>query len=319
MKNMIGPDRTLVQMPSLTALKAFSAAAKYSSFTRAAEALCVSQAAISRQVRDLEENLNTQLFNRLGKALELTIDGEILYKTVEYAFNSISYTSNQIKSKNSKKNTNQLVICTTPSFSTLWMANNLPDFRSRHPDVDICLISIDDFNSIDESVYVDAFISPGMINNPDFNNIALFYDTIYPVCSPEYIEEHPGINTLSDLCSHPLIHLNSIYRVHAMEEFDWSSWFKYFDVNFLQNDLGRANDLTSNSYQFVIQMALDSHGIALGWKHLTENLESRGKLIRPLNNEIIFPERKHYLSYSSKSLPSQALKKFEDWVLDKFY
>jgi LysR family glycine cleavage system transcriptional activator len=316
MIDLIPPDKTLLSMPSLTALKAFAASAKYGSFTRAAEALCVSQAAISRQVRDLEDDLNVLLFKRLGKAIELTDDGKALYEVVSEAFGSISFISQKIKRKENKKNLNQLTVCTTPSFSNLWVSNNLPDFRTKHPEIEICLISIEDFNKIETNLNIDIFISPGEINHNNFINKPLFCETIYPICSPKLLKDE--IKTIDDLLKHNLIHLNPFYRSHYMGDFDWQNWVNNFEPSCDVSASSRKQDLSSNSYQFVIQMALDGQGIAMGWKHLTQNLEKRGKLIRAMSNKIVFPERKHYIAYQKDLAEMDSIKKFESWMFSKF-
>src|SRR5690242_11549633 len=92
------PDQTLIKMPSLRAVKAFVAAARYQNFTRAAEALCVTQAAISRQIRELEEHLGAELFNRAGRAVELTSAGSIFYDAVQLSFTNIAQAAERISS-----------------------------------------------------------------------------------------------------------------------------------------------------------------------------------------------------------------------------
>src|SRR5699024_9651779 len=109
------PDRALIRMPSPRAIKSFIAAAKYQSFTRAAESLCVTQAAISRQVRELEDVLGRELFTRQGRSIELTEAGHILFDTAYLSLINISQAAERIKTGTNRRR--ELRICVSPAFS----------------------------------------------------------------------------------------------------------------------------------------------------------------------------------------------------------
>ena len=127
------PDQTLIKMPSLRAVKSFVAAAKYQNFTRAAEALCVTQAAISRQIRELEIYLGAELFKREGRAVELTAAGSIFFDAVQLSFVNISQAAERIRNKSATKRV--LTLCCSPAFSAHWLAPRLPSFFGANPDV----------------------------------------------------------------------------------------------------------------------------------------------------------------------------------------
>jgi LysR family glycine cleavage system transcriptional activator len=112
-------DQVLMQMPSFKAMRSFVAAAKYRNFTRAAEALCVTQAAISRQIRDLELYLNTELFIRTGREVRLTASGTALFDAAQLSLTNIFNATERIRRESNDKRT--LTLCCSPAFSTMWL------------------------------------------------------------------------------------------------------------------------------------------------------------------------------------------------------
>ena len=122
MSKPVDPDTLLLKMPSLRAVKAFVAAAKYESFTRAAEALCVSQAAISRQIRELEGYLGAQLFSRVGRAVALTPAGELFFDAAQLSFVNIAQAAERIRSNQAVRH--MLTLCCSPAFSALWLSQH---------------------------------------------------------------------------------------------------------------------------------------------------------------------------------------------------
>ncbi|WP_169716369.1 LysR substrate-binding domain-containing protein [Oceanimonas doudoroffii] len=312
-------DRVLTRTPPLTGLKFFLAAAKYQNFTRAADALCVTQSAVSRQVRELEAHLGCELFNRTGRRVELTNFGRILYDSVSVSFSNIAHTLNRIKTAVAREHSSQLSICMTSAFSLLWMAARLADFRTKYPDIDVCLITTDNFQDIDEMINIDIYITPGAIKKNGCKSTPLFVEKAYPVCSPAYLEKHPDLKRSSDLLSAQLLHLNPMFRSHTLEIFDWDLWFEFKGVELDKALYERDHDLTANSYQLLIQMALDGQGIALGWNHLVKDLESSGKLVRPVcDGDIILEDRKHYMTYCEGLEVSAKVQDFITWLLEQF-
>ncbi|MFD2435774.1 LysR family transcriptional regulator [Modicisalibacter luteus] len=143
------PDQTLIKMPSLTAVKSFVAAARYQNFTRAAESLCVTQAAISRQVRELESFLGTELFKRVGRSIELTPTGSIFFDAVQLSFLNIAQAADRIRKQSATNTKRSLALCCSPAFSALWLSHRLPSFFSANPDVDLQLVTTENFLSLE--------------------------------------------------------------------------------------------------------------------------------------------------------------------------
>ena len=144
-------------VPSMTALQCFEAAARHLSFTRAAEALCVSQAAISRQIRELETFLGAQLFVRVGRTVELTPAGSIFFEAAQMSFVNIAHAADRIRSTPTDKHV--LTICCSPAFSAFWLSHHLPEFRINNPDIELNLFTTQNFVNMEPGVEPDIIIS----------------------------------------------------------------------------------------------------------------------------------------------------------------
>lgn len=315
MKNEIKPDTFFIGLPSLTALKAFVAATQYKSFTDAAKALCVTQSAISRQVRELEEQLNVTLFNRVGRSIELTESGRKLYETSYICFSHIFETVNEISSTRKKTKVSQrktLTIAMTHAFSVMWMSKRVNEFREACPDIDLNIYSIDDSQSMANDTGVDGYISVDSICGTEQVSVPLFCDRIFPVCSPLYLENHPEITSLAQLQQADLLHLRGST---AHLGFGWRQWFEFTSVNLDRANLEYDHSLTSSSYQFLMQMTLDHHGVALGWEHLVDDLITKGELVRPVKEEVTLGNYVHYFTYRKNSNKEAELEMFKQWLL----
>lgn len=311
----VDPDQILVKMPSLRAVKSFVAAAKYQNFTRAAEALCVTQAAISRQIRELESALEVKLFRRAGRAVELTAAGSIFFDACYLSFVNIAQAAERIKDENAGRQ--ELSICCTPAFATFWLSDRLPHFIAAHPNIDVNLITTNNFLQMEDGIRPDVYINKTNDPREGYHGIALFYDLIYPVCSPEYLQQNPQIETLEGLQQAVLLNLSPYGRSQVAEHIDWGVWFTIQNMQLTQSDSNSLQMPKSNDYNMLIQLALNHQGVCLGWQHLVENLLEEGKLVRIGQHEACLKEKQHYLSYAENKEKSTAFSAFKDWMLDQ--
>ncbi|MEH6825314.1 MAG: LysR substrate-binding domain-containing protein [Motiliproteus sp.] len=315
MSKHVEPDQVLLKMPSLRAVKSFVAAAKYQSFTRAAEALCVTQAAISRQVRELESHLGVELFNRKGRSVELTEAGSVFYDAAYLSFVNIAQSADRVQGKNQLKRT--LTICASPAFSGLWLTPRLPDFFSQHPDININVISTDNVLSMEPNVRPDIFIIKNSVTLKGYQAIPLFYDRIYPVCSPQYLEQHGPIDSLEQMAEkHTLLNLSPYGRSQVAEHIDWEVWFNFHGIN-LESIAQHQHRFNANDYNMLIKMALSHQGITLGWHHLVTPLIEEGALLRPVADELILKSVKHYLSYKNELQSVPEFQLLKQWLLEQ--
>ncbi|MBB1488276.1 LysR family transcriptional regulator [Oceanospirillum sediminis] len=305
------PDQILVKMPSLRAVKSFVAAAKYQNFTRAAEALCVSQAAISRQIRELEASLGVKLFKRAGRAVELTEVGSIFYDAVYLSFVNIAQAAQRIE--NSRKIKQELTICCSPAFSAFWLSIRLPVFFASNPEIDINIVTTNNFLNIEKGVHPDVFINKACDPRDGYHSIPLFYDLVFPVCSPLFLEQHPDIKSLEGLQKSTLLNLSPYGRSQIAEHVDWGVWFNSQGIDLNMSADYKRHTFSTNDYNMLIQMALNHQGVSLGWHQLVAPMIEQGQLVRVGDMAVQYKEKLHYLTYSESNKNNKALDTFKSW------
>jgi DNA-binding transcriptional LysR family regulator len=309
----IDPDLMLLKMPSLKAVKSFVAAAKYQSFTRAAEALCVTQAAISRQIRELETYLEVELFKRVGRAVELTEAGAIFFDAAQMSFVNIAQAAERIRTNNAGKRV--LTLCCSPAFSALWLSARLPAFFSQNPDIDLNLITTQNFLSMEPGIRPDIFITKMAKIQEGYRCYPLFNDVIYPVCTPQYKAQHPEVSSLEGLRDGVLLNLSPYGRSQVAEHVDWSVWLAFNDLDINDRPVESPHVLNANDYNLIISMVLTHQGVALGWNHLVKKLLEDGTLVRPVAQELVLKESLHYLTFRQERESDEACCRLRDWII----
>ncbi|SFU97444.1 LysR substrate-binding domain-containing protein [Halomonas korlensis] len=311
------PDQTLLKMPSLRAVKSFVAAARYQNFTRAAEALCVTQAAISRQVRELESFLGTPLFKRVGRAVELTTAGSIFFDAAQLSFINIAQAADRVRKEHSTSARRPLTLCCSPAFSALWMSHRLPSFFSTNPDIDLNLVTTQNFLSMEPGINPDIFITKMSRVRDGYISVPLFHDVIYPVCSPAYLEAHPEIRTLEGLRDGVLLNLSPYGRSQVAEHVDWGVWLGIHHLDIEERSRDSLHYLNANDYNMLIQLVLNDQGAALGWEHLVGPLVEQGRLIRPVEEEVVLDDTRHYFAFREDKADDEALSRFRNWFMEQ--
>ena len=316
MSKHVDPDSILLNMPSLRAVKAFVAAAKYENFTLGAEALCVSQAAISRQIRELEEYLGAQLFSRMGRTVELTPAGAVFFDAAHLSFVNIAQAAERIRS--SQPSRKMLTLCCSPAFSALWLSSHLPEFIERCPDIELNLITTQNFQTMEPGVQPDVFITKMARIRDDYKSYPLCHDIIYPVCSPQFLEQHPEISSIEGLRNAALLNLSPYGRSQLAEHVDWGVWFAFQSIDIDDRPTDSPQIFNANDYNLLISMVLTHQGVALGWNHLVVPLLERGLLVRPIEQQVQLRNSSHYLSCRENADNEGALRQFREWILSKF-
>jgi LysR family glycine cleavage system transcriptional activator len=308
-------DQTLLKMPSLRAVKCFVAAARYQSFTRAAETLCVTQAAISRQIRELEEHLGTILFERVGRSVRLTPAGSIFFEAAQLSFINIGQAAIRIRKDYGNNARRTVALCCSPAFSALWMAPRLPSFFSTNPDIDLDLVTTQNFQSLEPGTHPDIFITKMSRVRDGYVSVPLFHDRIYPVCTPTYLAAHPEIGNLEGIRDGVLLNLTPYGRSQLAEHVDWGVWLAIHRLD-IEDRLQRgAHFFNANDYNLLVQMVLNDQGVALGFDHLVAPLIDKGQLTRPVEQELVLEETRHYFAYREDKADDDALGRFRSWFL----
>lgn len=304
-------NETLVGAPSLRAIKSFLAAAKFNSFTSAANALSVTPAAVSKQVRELEDYLGVALFVRAGRSVTLTTDGEMFKDAAQLSLINIHQAADRLRKRIPARQT--LTVCCSPAFSALWLHKRLSGFIQDHPDIELAVLTTQNFIEMEGGVRPDVYIAKLASMRDGYDSEHLFDDVVYPVCTPRYLQKNGPISRPEELLNLSLLDISPYGRSQISEHIDWKVWLALHDV-----DTGwRANVprrlYTSNDYQALVQLALEHQGVLLGWHHLVEPLLAYGALVRPLPHEIVMKNRGHYLSVRKDKANTPVCQTFCQW------
>lgn len=288
------------QLPPLDYLIAFEAAASLGGFTAAAEHLHLSQAAISRKIRLLEENLGEQLFTRGHRSVQLTPNGRTYLRSVQKALDEIADASVAIRQGELRAH---VTIAATQSIATLWLVPRLPDLRRDLPGLDINLLSSDEDDACLAGDF-DLVILRGEGRWTGFDAELLLEEEIFPVCSPGYAEML-GLVQLADLERCTLIEVAS----HHTEWMNWRAWLAEFGML----KAAGAKQMTFNNYALAVQAARDGLGVALGWRHLVDAYLESGALIRPMTPSV--STGSGYYMLTGRSLArSEEVEVLRDWL-----
>lgn len=287
--------------PPLTMLRTFEAAARLLSFTRAAQELHVTQAAVSQQIRQLEAILGVRLFKRLNRALLLTDAGQEYAQPVREAMRMIAEATRRLSGDQSR---GRLTISVLPSIAARWLVPRIGRFRQDHPDIDLRLhTSFTPVNFRDEGV--DAALRLGRwgrrSRSEHLHGEMLMREYIFPVCSPKLVGGTPPMRRPEDLRFHTLL---------QDEYIDWNDWFHAVGVNVTDSHEGPAFFDSAMS----LQAAVDGVGVALGRTPLVARDLMSGRLVAPFSLRV--PHKHAYrlvCPEGDQDLPK--IRAFRDWLV----
>jgi LysR family transcriptional regulator, glycine cleavage system transcriptional activator len=291
------------RLPPLNALRAFEAAARHLSFTKAAEELHVTQAAISHQVRALEEYLGVQLFRRQNRAVLLTDAAQLSLPRLREAFDQLAEAVESIRANNSE---NLLTVSVTPSFAAKWLVPRLDGFRKAFPDLEV---RIDASTQLVDFVRdnVDAAIRYGSGRYGGLVTELLMDVEVSPVCSPRLLEGEKPLATPGDLRWHRLLHTD--WASQRGEEPDWRMWLLAAGVR----DIDWTKGPQFNDWMLAMQAAIEGQGVVLGRSALVANDIAGGRLVRPFNVSV--PGKfAYYLVYPEIAVKRAKVAAFRDWL-----
>ena len=292
-------------LPALNALRAFESAGRHLSFTKAAAELNVTPAAISHQVKALEELLEVPLFRRLTRALRLTDAGQAALPTLSQGFDKLAQ---GVKQMRAHCESGVLTISVSPSFGAMWLVPRLEHFRSRHPDIEI---RIDGTDRLVDLARDDADVAlrygPGGYNGVRLD--CLFSQVNTPVCSPALLSgEHP-LGQPDDLRHHTLLHVD-----WKDAEASWRMWLLAAGLHDI--DPTRGPHFTMEN--MAVQAALDRHGVALIGNILVADHLAAGRLVRPFDPSLSTPLTFSFYLLSAKDSAEQPkVVAFRDWLLEE--
>lgn len=292
-------------VPSMNALATFEAAARLGSFTLAAGELGVTQAAVSRQIRLLEDDLNAPLFVRAHRRVKLTPSGAALAATVGTAFASMAEMIETIRRPVAE---NTVSVGATLAFSHFWILPRLSEFRGNHPGISLKLIAEDSATDLRRD-RLDVCIRYGKPPFPDGRSILSHPDEVFAVCSPRLLQRLGLDPAAADIARLPLIASDNVDPA-------WLTWRSWAQAAGLGPAIGKASDrspLRFNHYTAAIEAAVNGEGVALGWSVLLSDHLAGGRLVRIGPHALTTADRYHVLVPSGRE-PSPATARFLDWL-----
>lgn len=294
------------RLPPLNALRAFEAAARHMSFKKAAEELCVTPAAVSHQIRTIEEYLGIELFCRSNRAIELTEHGKRCFQEVSLGFTHLTRAMTWV---DTARDSQRLVITAGPAFTTKWLVPRLSKFTDLHPEIKTRVsasLALCDF--VKEGV--DVAIRFGRIDTAGLHVERLIEESVVPMCSPMLRNAQGQPLTPDDLARVPLIHDESLRMVDPAAT-GWSEWLKQARMKI---DVTRG--VFFNHADHAIQAAVEGTGVVLGRRVLAAQDVRAGRLTIPFGPEIPTGLFFHFVCAEEMSR-SSTVKLFRDWLFEE--
>lgn len=284
------------QFLPLNGLRAFEASARHLSFTRAAIELCVTQAAVSQQVKGLEERLGVALFQRLPRGLKITAEGEALLPTVTSSFDQMATTLDRIEAGQVRE---LLFLGVVGTFAVGWLLPRLQAFQKRHPFIDVRVSTNN--NRVDMAAEgLDFAIRFGQGSWHGTDAFRLFDAPLSPLCTPKLAET---LKAPADLMEATLL------RSYRADE--WSSWFAAAGVTpAAQVNAGIVFDTSLG----MMEAALQGLGVALAPPSMFSRHLASGAVVQPFPVTVSLGS--YWLTRLQSKPPTPAMQVFSEWLFD---
>lgn len=288
----------LRRLPSLNALKAFEAAARHQSFTKAADELAVTQGAVSHQVKALEDELGIRLFNRERQRLLITDAGRSYLEIVRDAFDRLAVGTNHLLQL---QNSGVLTVTTSPNFAAKWLVHRLGRFVENHPEIDLRIsASLQHIDFAREDI--DLAIRHGDGQWPGLHATRLCVEELFPVCSPKYLRGRAALKAPADLKGRRLLHVT--------DHRDWSRWLEAAGASKIDASRGPVFSQAS----MAIDAAADGQGIALARSALAAYDLLSGRLVQPFALSLNVPYA-YWIVCPKSTAELPKIFKFREWLL----
>jgi DNA-binding transcriptional LysR family regulator len=297
-------QRKRFNRPPLDLIQGFEAAARTLSFTRAAEELFITQSAVSRQIRALEDHLGAALFERRPRSLALTEKGRVLQRAATDFLEGLQQTTDRLRADGG---TPHLTVTTTGGFASLWLIPRLKTFTALHPDVDVRISATYKTVNLERSL-VDVAVRYCKEEEAPEGAIRLFGEELFPICSPALQTEGPHpLRALEDLRHHALLHMDE-----ARDHMDWDTWL----AGQGHAGLRPAASIRFDSYEQMIQAALSGQGVAMGIGRLVSGLVDSGRLVAPFCKSVT-GSRSYFIIRSANTRMRAHVQAFVDWLIEE--
>lgn len=292
-----------VKLPPLNSMRAFEAAARHSSFTRAADELCVTPAAISQQIKILEDYLQVRFFNRTNKGISMTEAGNTYYPLVSEGFQMLARATGRLQSF---KSSDQLNVSILPSLASQWLGRHLFDWCAQYPRINVTVQATHTEEDLDKSEF-DLRITYGEKTYQNTVCERLITDSVSPVCSPEILNGPAPLNSPADLKNFRLLHIDWGSAFDTLPS--WKEWLSAADAEPFDIGRGPAFNLSS----LAIQAAVKGEGIALGQNLMVRDEVEAGLLVKPFDLSLPLREA-YYVIYTERMLSKPGAETFLNWL-----
>lgn len=283
-----------MKLPPLSSVRTFEVAARKLSFSKAGDELHVTHAAVSHQIRNLEDWLGATLFERHGRGVKLTRAGGMLFRQVAPALVEIADACAIVRTLGGKES---LSVGCIPSIASRWLVPNLTDFTMNHPDLDVRVVYANSEEKIGDGP-LDVLITTGRDENEDVASHRLFSRESRPVCSPAFLAEKGPFNAAQKIAVAPLL--------HDEDRDGWQRWFHVAGQDWKPND----NWPVYQDFNLLATAVIAGHGIALCPVEVFRNEISRGDLV--VLSEIEINSERSYFAHS-RNAASDAARAFILW------
>lgn len=281
----------------------FEASARNLSFTRAAFELNLSQAAISKQIANLEQGLGYLLFVRQHRSLRLSPQGKSLYQAVAFGLGEIADVVEELNSPSASKS---VTVAATTAFAHMWLLPKLGHFMQQHPSIDLRILTSENhLGAVDEGA--DIAIKYGDNTWSKAEATFLLSGEIYPVCSPSIAKKHQ-LTQLSQLTQVPLIDLDD-------NQWRWVKW-----QDWLTDQHGPLKGIRTsiefNNIPMLYSAAEAGQGIALGWSEFVQDLLATKRLVAPFKERLQIPKPwGYYVLTQTTDHKSEPIELVKQWIL----
>jgi LysR family glycine cleavage system transcriptional activator len=293
------------RLPPLNSLRAFEAAARHLSFKHAADELHVTPAAVSHQIRALEEYCGTPLFRRMTRALRLTEAGQAALPLLRDGFDKLAAAAAAMEAKG---RVGILTVSVAPSFGAKWLVPRLDRFRAAHPEFDVRVDATDALTSF-ASDGVDVALRYGRGTYRNLRAERLMGEVAFPVCSPRLLKNGPRLAKPEDLRLHTLVHVQ--WKMEDDAAPNWRMWLRAAGVEGV--DAERGPRFSADS--MAVDAAIEGQGVALAGAALVGGDLKAGRLVRPFPPSVCQATAfSYYLVYPETKAGDPKVSAFREWV-----
>lgn len=295
-------------LPGTRALRTLVSAGRHLNFTRAADELGLTPAAVSYQIKEIEDQLGVKLFVRSSRSIHLTPEGEVLLEASAEALDIVNRATARVR-RMSRTTTTQLKVTVDPHFATKWLMRRVDSFRKLNPGIELRFeVSYEvrefDVDDIDIAIRYGGGKYPGLAANRLFENV------VVPVCSPKLLKSGRPLTEPRDLMHHTLAHIE--WSRQGVTWPNWQMWMAAAGIN----DFDDSRVVVFGTSSDAVEAALAGEAVALADFAMIANDLSDGRLVRPFQLSIKAPaEFAYFLVYPTGSAADPRIVAFRDWLL----